>query len=73
MGKSILIIDDEGLVTKSLQIMLAKEGFNAVVASSGKEAIEKLKNSAVVSFCVYDICANQHPSFNRRAQRGDGG
>jgi len=45
MGKSILIIDDEGLVTKSLQKLLSKAGYNAVVATSGKEAIEKFKNA----------------------------
>lgn len=44
MGKNILIIDDEGLVTKSLQKLLTKEGYNAVVVNSGKEAIEKFKN-----------------------------
>lgn len=41
--KNILIIDDEDLVTKSLQILLTKEGYNAVIATSGKEAIEKVK------------------------------
>ncbi len=45
MEKNILVIDDEGLVTKSLKKLLAKEGYNAVVATSGQEAIEKFKNS----------------------------
>jgi len=45
MAKNILVIDDEGLVTKSLKKLLAKEGYNAVVAISGQEAIEKIKNS----------------------------
>lgn len=45
MKKNILIIDDEGLVTKSLQKLLAREGYDAVVATSGQEAIEKFKNS----------------------------
>ncbi|KPK96518.1 MAG: hypothetical protein AMJ95_13785 [Omnitrophica WOR_2 bacterium SM23_72] len=45
MGKNVLIIDDEKLVTKSLQKLLAREGYNAVIATSGKEAIEKFKNS----------------------------
>ena len=43
MKKNILIIDDEGLVTKSLQKLLARQGYNAVVAASGEEAIEKFK------------------------------
>ncbi|KPK96555.1 MAG: hypothetical protein AMJ95_13570 [Omnitrophica WOR_2 bacterium SM23_72] len=45
MGKNVLIIDDEKLVTKSLQKLLAREGYNAVIATSGREAIEKFKNS----------------------------
>jgi len=45
MAKNILIIDDEGLVTKSLKKLLTKEGYNAVVATSAIEAIEKFKNS----------------------------
>ena len=45
MKKNILIIDDEGLVTKSLQKLLSREGYNAVVATNGEEAIEKFKNS----------------------------
>jgi CheY-like chemotaxis protein len=45
MGKNILIIDDEGLVTKSLQKLLKTQGYNATVAASGKEAIEKFRNA----------------------------
>lgn len=45
MEKYILVIDDEGLITKSLKKLLNKEGFTAVIASSGQEAIEKLKAS----------------------------
>jgi len=45
MAKNILIVDDEGLVTKGLKRLLTKEGYNAVVAVSGQEAIEKFKNS----------------------------
>lgn len=43
MGKNILVIDDEGLVTKSLKKLLNKEGYNTVIAASGQEAIEKLR------------------------------
>ena len=43
MAKNILIIDDEGLVTKTLKKLLTKAGYNAVVTSSGGEAMEKIK------------------------------
>jgi CheY-like chemotaxis protein len=44
-GKNVLIIDDEKLVTKSLQKLLSREGYSVVIATSGTEAIEKFKNS----------------------------
>lgn len=43
MEKNILVIDDEELVSKSLKKLLSKEGYNAAVAASGEEAVEKLK------------------------------
>jgi CheY-like chemotaxis protein len=45
MGKNILIIDDEKLVTKSLQKLLARDGYSVVIAASGIEAMEKFKNA----------------------------
>lgn len=42
--KNILVIDDEGLVTKSLQKLLKKEGYAVVVAASGDEAIKQCKS-----------------------------
>lgn len=44
-GKNVLIIDDEKLVTKSLQKLLGREGYSVVIATSGAEAIEKFKAS----------------------------
>lgn len=44
IAKNILVIDDEGLVTRSLQRLLKKEGYNPVVATSGQEAIKKCKD-----------------------------
>lgn len=45
MAKQILVIDDEELVTKSLLKLLRNEGYNAIIARSGNEAIEKVKKS----------------------------
>lgn len=45
MGKNILVIDDEGLVTKTLKRMLSKEGYNTVIASSGMEALSKVQEA----------------------------
>ncbi len=43
MAKSILIIDDEEIVAKSLLRLLSKEGYDTTVVKSGREAIEKVK------------------------------
>ncbi len=45
MSKNILIVDDEGLVTKSLQRMLKLQGYNTVIAGGGGEAVELYKKS----------------------------
>ncbi len=39
----ILIIDDESLVTRSLNKMLNKEGYNTVVVDNGNKAIDAYK------------------------------
>ncbi|MFA4889193.1 MAG: response regulator [Candidatus Omnitrophota bacterium] len=45
MTKKILVIDDEELVTKTLLKLLSREGYSVTVTRSGKEAIEKVKES----------------------------
>ncbi len=45
MGKKILIVDDEDLVTKSLKRLLDMSGYSVVIAKSGSEALEKIKES----------------------------
>jgi CheY-like chemotaxis protein len=45
MAKKILVIDDEELITKSLLKFLKNKGYNAVVAKSGAQALEKVKES----------------------------
>jgi len=44
MGKNILIIDDEKVITKSLQKLLTRQGYNVTTAQSGKQALESIKN-----------------------------
>lgn len=51
MAKKILVVDDEELITKSLLKLLNKEGYNAIIARSGKEAIEKIKEEFDLIIC----------------------
>ena len=43
MKGSILLIDDEIIITKSVQKLLKKNDYEVTVAHSGKEALEKVK------------------------------
>ncbi len=42
MPKKVLIIEDEQIITKSLQKLLKKEGFIVEIANSGEAALEKI-------------------------------
>ena len=42
----ILIVDDDSNITKSLQVILQKEGFITQVVSSGEKAIEEVKKDS---------------------------
>ncbi len=44
MSKNVLLIDDEKLVTKSLQKLLNQEGYNAIAVNSVAFALRKIKN-----------------------------
>lgn len=43
MKKKIMTVDDEFYMTKLVEGILKREGFEVVVAHSGKECLEKLK------------------------------
>lgn len=45
MAKKILVIDDEDLITKSLQRLLSKEGYDTTVVKNGKEALGEVKKT----------------------------
>ncbi|MCM8774528.1 MAG: response regulator [Candidatus Omnitrophica bacterium] len=45
MAKKILVIDDEELITKSLLKLLSQEGYDTTVVRSGKEALNKVKET----------------------------
>ena len=43
MAKKILIIEDEALITKSLQRLLNKHNYDVTIAYTGAEAIDRVK------------------------------
>ena len=44
MPKTILVIDDEGMMTKTVGNLLKREGYITEVSESGQNAIEKVRN-----------------------------
>ena len=45
MAKKILLIDDETMITKTLQKLLKKEGYDVSSAANGEEALTKARES----------------------------
>jgi len=45
MDKIILLIDDDGMITKTVGNLLKREGYIVEVSESGQQAIEKVKNT----------------------------
>lgn len=54
MAKNILVIDDDGMVTKSLCNLLNNKGFLADALDNGFDAIEKVKDTHI-DLVVVDI------------------
>lgn len=54
MAKNILVIDDDGMVTKSLCGLLNKKGFSADALENGFEAVERIIDTHV-DLIVVDI------------------
>ena len=44
-GERILVVDDEKSMCQFLSIMLRKEGYQITAVSTGKKAIEAIKNN----------------------------
>lgn len=47
MAKNILVIDDDGIVSKSLCGLLQKTGFSADASENGADAIELIKDTHI--------------------------
>ncbi len=54
MARKILVVEDEKIITKSLQKLLQKKGYEVDVTNSGREALEKIK-SADFNLIICDI------------------
>ena len=47
MANTILIVDDDELITKSLSLLLSNSGYKTVTASNGAEAIATVKETSI--------------------------
>jgi CheY-like chemotaxis protein len=55
IGKTVLVIDDNEIVRRSLAGLLEHDGYQVVTASNGKEAIECLYNGIEPDVIVLDM------------------
>ena len=55
MTMRVLIVDDEHLITTSLQAFLEDEGYVAASATSGEEAVQLLQRDRTYDVCIMDI------------------
>ena len=54
MAKNILVVDDDGIVTKSLCSLLSNAGYSADASENGFDAIEKIKDT-YIDLIIVDI------------------
>jgi CheY-like chemotaxis protein len=55
MKKTILLIDDDGMITKTIGNLLRKKEYLTEVAESGAQAIEKIQKPTAIDLIVTDI------------------
>ena len=53
--KSILIADDEKMITESLAYVLQSEGYRVIKVSNGLEALQVIKDTGGVDFLITDV------------------
>lgn len=44
-GQTVLIVDDEANICELIRLYVEKEGYNAVIANDGEQAIDRFKNA----------------------------
>ena len=53
--KTILLVEDEGLIALMEKAMLKRHGFNVIVAASGGKAINTVQNTQNIDLILMDI------------------
>ncbi len=53
--KTILLVEDDVFISDIYKVKLTSAGYNVVIASNGREAIEKLKNGLMPNLMLLDI------------------
>ena len=63
-SKTILVVDDDELTTRFLNMLLTKEGFNTLIAKNGIEALDYLKSaSPKVDLIILDLMMPQRGGY----------
>lgn len=67
MAKKILVIDDEANIVKMVQSRLKASGYDAIVATDGKQGIDKAKNEKP-DLIILDIMMPEMDGYETLAQ-----
>ncbi|HTU92861.1 MAG TPA: response regulator [Gemmataceae bacterium] len=54
-GRSILLVEDDEIVRRAIQMVLEWEGYQVVCASNGQEALDALRRGSCPSLILLDI------------------
>ena len=55
MGQAIMVVDDSAIIRLQLTTVLEKNGYEAVQASTGTEALELAKSRSDIQLVITDV------------------
>ena len=55
MERRLLIVDDDPLMTDSLEFLLQQEGYDVAVAPTGSDALEAVPNRPHQTWCSWTL------------------
>ena len=55
MGKRVLVVDDDRLIREMVRDSLADEGYRVVLAASGPEALDRLRDDGSFELVITDL------------------
>ena len=67
--KTVLVVDDEPLLTELLEFRLAARDYNPIVARDGREALARLEDSALLTPQQGCVCIQSNAKYAASSRR----